>query len=116
MARWVEFERREGDVDTYKVALAKYTSLAHLVPAASAGAVGGGKMRDKSRANKGSGDSEDPAKAARREEVMKKWAERKALEEAGGAAPKGTRVWIYTETHIGIDRHGHGHTGIPAQT
>ena len=116
MARWVEFERREGDVDTYKVALAKYTSLAHLVPAASAGAVGGGKMRDKSRANKGSGDSEDPAKAARREEVMKKWAERKALEEAGGAAPKGTCVWIYTETHIGIDRHGHGHTGIPAQT
>jgi len=35
------------------------------------------------RAKKVEGEVEDPAKVARREEVMKKWAERKAAAEAG---------------------------------
>ena len=88
LARWVEFERREGDVDTYKVALAKYTALAHLAPPTNSATAGGSKARDK-RGSKGSGDAEDPAKAARREAVMKKWEERKALEQAGAAPQKG---------------------------
>ena len=88
LARWVEFERREGDVDTYKVALAKYTALAHLAPPTNSATAGGSKARDK-RGSKSSGDAEDPAKAARREAVMKKWEERKALEQAGAAPQKG---------------------------
>ena len=85
LARWVEFERREGDLDTYKVALAKYTALAHLAPPTNSTTAGGSKARDKRGNNC---DAEDPAKAARREAVMKKWEERKALE-AGTAPQKG---------------------------
>ena len=84
VGRWVELERREGDVETYRVALAKYASLAHLSPAPSLSASGGGgAAQRKDKKTKAEGDSEDPAKAARREEVMKKWAERKAAAEGG---------------------------------
>jgi hypothetical protein len=72
----VDLERREGDVDTYKVASAKYSSISHLAPVIAP--AGGSREGKSAKARKADGEAEDPAKVARREEVMKKWAERKA--------------------------------------
>ena len=100
--RWVEFERREGDVETYAAALARCAEIAGGAPVSSDGVPGKVGRARKERARE-----EDVEKQRRREEVMKKWAERKAKaaaaekpagekagkrkrgDEGGGAVPAG---------------------------
>uniref|UniRef100_A0A7S4KTS9 RRM domain-containing protein n=1 Tax=Guillardia theta TaxID=55529 RepID=A0A7S4KTS9_GUITH len=70
--RWLEFERREGDLETYGQARAKYATFAVTNPQVAVDDKVG-RVAKKSREKK----SDDPERAKRREEVMKKWAERK---------------------------------------
>ena len=86
------------------MALQKYQSIAHLQPVHEAafckhGGSAGGKEGKSGRVRREAGEPEDPAKAARREEVMKKWAERKSAGEQN----------THTHTHTSLT-HTHTHT------
>lgn len=66
---YVDFERREGDLETYLQAVEKFPD------AQVRAAVKAKKVRKEKKAA-----ADDPEKARRREAVMQKWAERKAGE------------------------------------